>query len=116
MQSPAAVLSAGLILGTAQAGVVLAIVSWRYVSAFENIARTGSAGLWQFLPLATSAAWAGAATAAVFVLLVVGALLLSIRTHLDLGPSVTRTASARALAPRRMTSRASDRNRTCKRS
>jgi hypothetical protein len=80
-QSPATVLSAGLILGTAQAVVVLAIVSWRYVSAFESIARTGSAGLSQFLPLATSAAWAGAATAAVFLLLVTGALLLSVRAQ-----------------------------------
>jgi hypothetical protein len=77
--SPAAVLSAALILGTAQAGVVLAIVSWRYVSAFEGIARTGSAGLSQFLPLATGAAWAGAATAAIFVLLIAGALLVSVR-------------------------------------
>ncbi|MBS1108958.1 MAG: uncharacterized protein H6Q88_950 [Anaeromyxobacteraceae bacterium] len=37
----------------------------------------------------------------------------SMRTHLDFGPSVTRTASARSEAPRRTFSRASDRNRIC---
>jgi hypothetical protein len=78
-QSPAAVLTAALILGTAQAGAVLAIVSWRYVSALEGIARTGSAGLLQFLPLATGAAWWGAAAAAMFILLIAGALLVSVR-------------------------------------
>ena len=34
-------------------------------------------------------------------------------THFDLGPSVTRTASARVAAPGRIFSRASDRNMTC---
>ena len=37
----------------------------------------------------------------------------SMSTHFDLGPSVTRTASARVVTPRRIRSRASDRNRTC---
>src|SRR5512138_340000 len=36
-----------------------------------------------------------------------------ISTHLDFGPRVTRTASASADAPRRIFSRASERNSTC---
>src|SRR5262245_46973640 len=36
-----------------------------------------------------------------------------ISTHFERGPSVTRTASARVVAPRRTRSRASDRNSTC---
>ena len=37
----------------------------------------------------------------------------SISTDLDRGPSVTRTASANCVAPRKIFSRASERNRTC---
>jgi hypothetical protein len=37
----------------------------------------------------------------------------SISTHFDLGPSVTRTASASAPTPRRILSRAADPNSTC---
>ena len=39
--------------------------------------------------------------------------LWPMRTLLDLGPNVTRTASARAVAPRRIFSRAADRKNTC---
>ena len=78
-QSRTAVLCAGLVFGAAQAFLVLAIVSWRYWQALEEIGRTGSAGLGQFLPLASGAARAGATSAAIFLLVIAGAVVWSMR-------------------------------------